>query len=195
MIPKKSMKWSLMIGILAIGGTGGMYAYLGEPSYLFNHTGQAQPEKIVAITPQKAQQNRITNIQNKIRQNTQDGDAWYALGHAYMYNGEFENAVTAFDYAIRLASEPVANLFSAKASALYYVEKQSLTVEVKQLLDKALAVNPNNTTALMLQASDLFMNARYTKAIATWQQLLDSNEPDLDRVAIIHSINRAKRLL
>ncbi|MCG7497133.1 tetratricopeptide repeat protein [Vibrio sp. Of7-15] len=189
------MKWSLMIGMLAIGSTGGIYAYLGEPSYLLNNTSQVQPEEGVSIHPQQAQQERITEIQNEIRKNTQDGDAWYALGHAYMYSGEFENAVIAFDYAIRLSSDPIANLFSAKASALYYVEKQNLTVEVQYLLDKALAVNPNNTTALMLMASDLFMNARYTKAITMWQLLLDSNEPDLDRVAIIHSINRAKQLL
>lgn len=181
----------MITGVVA-GCTAAMYAHLGEPSYFFNQT---QPEVVLEMPQEEATLNRITRIQDNIRKNTQDGDAWYALGHAYMYNGEFESAVTAFDYSIRLSSKPVSNLFSAKASALYYVEKQNLTQEVQDLLDKAVEINPNNTTALMLVASDLFMNARYTKAIEVWQQLLDSNEPELDRVTLIHSINRAKQRL
>ena len=140
-------------------------------------------------------QKRIEEIQDKLREDTQNGELWYALGNAYMYSSEFENAGTAFLYALRLAPEPQSNIYSAMATASYYQEKQHFTEQSKAWLDKALALDENNISALMLLASDYFLSARYQKAIDTWQRVLDTERTDLDRVEVINAINRAKSFL
>ncbi|MDK9759910.1 tetratricopeptide repeat protein, partial [Vibrio sp. D173a] len=128
-------------------------------------------------------------------QDPNQAELWFKLGSVYLEQGEFTAAVTSYDYAIRLENTPVARLFAAKATALYYANKQSMGEEVNTLLKRSLELDPNDRTALMLIASDHFISMRYEQAIEVWTQLLDSNQQGLDRVSIIHSINQAKQML
>ncbi|MGR5062390.1 TPR domain-containing protein [Photobacterium sp. DNB22_13_2] len=155
---------------------------------------QLLPEEML-MSAAELNQKRVEEIQDKLREDTQNGELWYALGNAYMYSSEFENAGTAFLYALRLAPEPQSNIYSAMATASYYQEKQYFTAQSKAWLDRALELDENNVSALMLLASDYFLNARYQKAIDTWQQVLDTERTDLDRVEVINAINRAKNFI
>lgn len=145
----------------------------------------------VEKTPTLSEQ--IENVQTVLRANPNDGQAWFELGQGYMAKNEFESASTCFDYAIRLSDSPEPGLYSAKASADYYQNKQAITQEVRSLLDKALAMNPVDQTALTLIATDHYISFRYQKAIDTWQKMLDSQKSSIDRVSIIRSINLAKQ--
>ena len=62
------------------------------------------------------------------------------------------------------------------------------------MIDKALALDASEVTALMLLASDAFMHADYDQAISQWQKVLDLNSPRVNRVQLIDSINMAKLL-
>ncbi|MGF1727019.1 TPR domain-containing protein [Photobacterium nomapromontoriensis] len=138
---------------------------------------------------------RIDNLQNQLRKDTQNGELWYALGNAYMYENAFDKAQIAFSYALRLAPEPQTNIYTALATSSYYQQGQRFTPESQAWLEKALQLDADNISALMLLASDYFLTAHYQKAIDTWQRALDTERSDLDRVAIINAINQAKGLL
>lgn len=111
-----------------------------------------------------------------------------------MYANEYENADIAFSYAQRLASAPQANILAARASAQYYINHQRITPDVQNLLNQALKVDPENTASLMLLASNHFLSAEYQRAIAKWQQVLDSSKSNLDRVSLIQNIHQAQDL-
>jgi cytochrome c-type biogenesis protein CcmH/NrfG len=185
----------LSIALLTVSVSG--YFFLGQPAYQLpgSVSHETETSELAGLTAGEFNQKRIEEIQNKLRNDKQNGELWYALGNAYMYTGEHANAALAFSYSSRLAEEPQANIYSAQATAIYYRDGQRLNTEVSQLMDQALALDENNLPALMLLASDYFLNARYQKAIDTWQQALDSEHPDLDRVELITAINRAKKLL
>lgn len=136
----------------------------------------------------------LEEIQGKLREDRNNPDLWFQLGQGYFANGEFENANTCFEYVIRLMDEPSSTVYAAKATALYYVSSQRITQEVNQLLELSLSKDQLNDTALTLIANDHFISFRYEEAIATWQRILDSERANIDRVAIINSINRAKAL-
>ena len=106
-----------------------------------------------------------------------------------------DGASICFDYAIQLTEPVSATQLAAKATTLYYIHQQSMTQEVSLLLEQALQIEPHNEAALSLIANDHFLSFRFQEAIDTWVLLLDSNDPNLDRVQIIHSINKAKELL
>ena len=112
-----------------------------------------------------------------------------------MNEQDFKSALTCFDYALRLSDGPSASQLAAKATALYYLNKQQMTATVTDLLQQALALDSANLTALSLIANDHFVSSRYQQAIDVWTQMLDSQHRDLDRVSIIHSLNQAKQLL
>lgn len=136
----------------------------------------------------------ITDMQQAVIDDTENGEKWYALGNAYMYANQFENADVAFSYAQRLAAVPEPNILAARATALYYAEGQRLSLTAEKMLKEALQLDPENTAALMLKASDHFLNAEYRHAILIWQLILDSEKEDIDRVAVITAIHQAQNL-
>lgn len=69
-----------------------------------------------------------------------------------------------------------------------------MTEDVAYWLQQALAKDPLQYTALMLQANDHFIHAQYAQAIVIWQQLLESPHPDVDRAVIIRAITLARAL-
>ncbi len=182
---KKVRHINIRLGLLAVLGTVALW-YLMKQEVPQPELSESQPVTFA---------NYQSELQSKLEQDPNQAEIWFKLGSVYLEQGEFSAAVTCYDYAIRLENTPVARLFAAKATALYYANKQLMGEEVTSLLDRSLDLDPNDRTALMLIASDHFISMRYQQAIDVWTQLLDSNQQGLDRVSIIHSINQAKQML
>ena len=83
---------------------------------------------------------------------------------------------------------------AALATVLYYQASQHMTAQTRAMIDKALALDSNEITALMLLASDAFMQANYAQAIELWQKVMDLNSPRINRTQLVESINMAKLL-
>ncbi len=137
----------------------------------------------------------VEELQDSLRLNPNQAELWFQLGGTYVQSGDYDSALTCFEYAIRLSDDVTSSLYSAKASALYYVNAQTINKDVRDLLDSSLALDPYDRTALILIASDHFISSRYEEAIVVWTRLLDSNQQGIDRVSLIHSINQAKQLI
>ena len=182
---KTARRLNLSLAVFAVLGTGILW-YLMKQDLPQPDLSESQPVTFA---------NYQSELQSKLEQDPNQAELWFKLGSVYLEQGEFAAAVTSYDYAIRLERTPVARLFAAKATALYYANKQSMGEEVNALLKRSLELDPNDRTALMLIASDHFISMRYEQAIEVWTQLLDSNQQGLDRVSIIHSINQAKQML
>ncbi len=163
------------------------------PVYLWLQGSPPQPTE--TIESLQTHSEWMTTLQTKLKQDPNQAELWFQLGHGYLDNRDFSSALTCFDYAIRLNNKPSANQLAAKATALYYIKKQIITKEVEELLNQALILEPNNLTALTLIANDHFISFRYQQAVDIWTQLLDSNNPNMDRKSVILSLNQAKEML
>ncbi|MGL5672161.1 MAG: hypothetical protein ACRDC9_03600, partial [Plesiomonas shigelloides] len=82
----------------------------------------------------------------------------------------------------------------ARATVMYYRDGQQMNAAVKRELAQALTQDPSEVTALMLLASDHFLNGRYREAAALWQQLLDEGRPRLNREAVTQALQTAHAL-
>ncbi|MEZ8822740.1 nitrite reductase [Vibrio amylolyticus] len=163
------------------------------PLFYFLH--EPAPQALENTADALTHSEYMEDIQAKLTEDPNQQELWFQLGHGYLVNNDFKSALTSFDYSIRLSASPSANQLAAKASALYYLRSQRINDEVESLLTAALQQDPTNTTALTLIANDHLLSFRYQQAIDTWVRLLDSQKTDLDRVAIIGSINYAKSRL
>lgn len=135
----------------------------------------------------------VTSVQNKLRKDPNDADAWMELGQAYALNNEFEHALVAYGNAERLrGSKP--EILGLAATALYYQAGQKITPKVRQLIDAALQQDKHETASLSLLASEAFLKTDYEQAIRYWQQLLDSGRQEVDRRKIIETIKMAEQL-
>ncbi|MFA0085575.1 hypothetical protein [Vibrio sp. 10N.261.51.F12] len=153
-----------------------------------------QPEA-PTLPPFKNGEMVMAELQEALTEDPNNGKNWFSLGQMYMQTREFASAITCFDYSIRLSHNPYAGQYAAIATAKYYAASQSMTPEVMVLLNKALEMDPQNDTALLLIASDHFLNSRYEDAITQWTIILDSNRQGVKRAALIEKINQAKALL
>ncbi|MEQ9947898.1 heme lyase NrfEFG subunit NrfG [Pectobacterium aroidearum] len=139
------------------------------------------------------QEKQLATLQDSIRKTPGNSVLWAELGEYYLYRNAYDNALRAYRQAIALKGDS-AELYSALATVLYYQAGQAVTPPMQEMVDKALALDANEVTALMLLASDAFLKADYARAITIWQRLLDTYSPRINRVQLIEAINTATLL-
>ena len=162
-----------------------LMVFLCVGSYLLSPKWQAvraeyqrQRDPLHQFASQQTPEAQLQALQDKIRANPQNSEQWALLGEYYLWQLRGENA----------------ELYAALATVLYYQASQHMTAQTRAMIDKALALDSNEITALMLLASDAFMQANYAQAIELWQKVMDLNSPRINRTQLVESINMAKLL-
>ncbi len=182
----------LFIG-LVFGVSAGGYLASGRPaSVLAEQHRLSQPAQ--PLTPQQQAENRLRQLQQKISRSPQDSVLWAELGEYYFYNDNYADAQAAYQQALALRGDN-AELYSALATVLYYQAGQRMTPQIASYIEKALSLDKDEVSALMLLAADAFMHADYAKAITLWQRLLDGQSPRVNRPQLVEAINMANLLL
>lgn len=169
------------------------YGLYGQYQQSAEYSRQEHIDPFAGMNVEQIQDRVVTELQQRIRQAPNDSDAWFMLGQRYLNSNEFENALIAFERTEKIRGQD-AELLTAKAATLYYKAGQRMTPQAQKWLEEALKLDPKHVTALMLLASDHFLNAQYQQAIDIWQSLLDSNNPNVNRVKLIEAINMAKMM-
>ena len=157
------------------------------------HEQQRLADPLRDFADRQSPQAALQHLQAKIRANPQASESWAELGEYYLWRSRYPEALRAYERALALRGEN-AELRAALATVLYYQAGQRMTSRAQGEIDKALADDPQEVTALMLLAADAFMQADYARAVATWQQVLDLKSGRINRAAVIESINMAKML-
>ncbi|AHG18386.1 nitrite reductase [Chania multitudinisentens RB-25] len=188
----KQRRFHLLLIAVAFGCAVGGYLASGRPASVLAQQ-QVQNQLLQDLTPQQQADGRLKQLQQKIRQSPQDSVLWAELGEYYLYTEDFKHALQAYQQALVLRGDH-AELYAALATVLYYQAGQQLTPQVESYIAKALQMDKDEVSALMLLAADAFMQADYARAIGLWQRLLDSNSSRVNRQQLIEAINMAKLL-
>lgn len=188
-----SLKLNMFLAFLLI--TVPSLYYFSLPRYTDVEQGEAaflqQQMQLMEQAISQQNEDKITQIQNKLRQDPNDAENWLALGQAYIENNEFDSASISYQNAQSLlGNKPY--ILGALATALYYQSGQQLTEAVQALLNQALIEDPQEISSLSLIATDAFVQGNYQKAAQTWQKMLDSDRPNLDRRTLIQRIQMAE---
>ncbi len=162
-----------------------LMVFLCVGSYLLSPKWQAvraeyqrQRDPLHQFASQQTPEAQLQALQDKIRANPQNSEQWALLGEYYLWQNDYSNSLLAYRQALHLRGEN-AELYAALATVLYYQASQHMTAQTRAMIDKALALDSNEITALMLLASDAFMQANYAQAIELWQKVMDLNSPGL----------------
>jgi formate-dependent nitrite reductase complex subunit NrfG len=189
--PMPVKRLAAAVGLMVVACIGG---YLLTPKWQAVRQEQARlADPLHVFSDENIQEKQLFLLQSEIRANPQDGVKWAQLGEYYLWQNAYHNALLAYEQALRVGGEN-AEIYSALATVLYYQAGQHMTPPTREMIDKALALDPAEVTALMLLASDAFMQADYAQAISMWQKVMDLNSPRVNRAQLIDSINMAKLL-
>ncbi|WP_076419639.1 c-type cytochrome biogenesis protein CcmI [Colwellia sp. UCD-KL20] len=168
----------------------GAYKQLSQPLSSNQHAGAEMSEQDQA-------QQMIAQIKSLIDLTVNEpdnSDAWYGLGQAFINIGEFNKAIESFDQVIRIEGES-AELYGAKAQAYYYKDNQTISSDVQEFIDKALALNPADASTNILIGMHNFMNQNYEVAIKHWETVINAGKPNVNTQALSEAVAEAKNRL
>ncbi|WP_436971793.1 heme lyase NrfEFG subunit NrfG [Pectobacterium brasiliense] len=184
---------AVVVAIVAILLGSTTFYMLSPRAALVQTERQRLADPLHDFSAAQQQEKQLVALQDNIRKTPGNSVLWAELGEYYLYRNAYDNALRAYRQAIALKSDS-AELYSALATVLYYQAGQAVTPPMQEMVDKALALDANEVTALMLLASDAFLKADYARAITIWQRLLDTYSPRVNRVQLIEAINTATLL-
>lgn len=182
----------LPIGISIFLIIASVYLYLSIGS----STELAQSaERNAQMQSQKDQfQQALTELEQKVAENPNNSEMLFNLAHFYITAQQFDKSIIAFQKLIIIEGEH-AEFIGPQAQALYYKNQQQMTPEVEALIKRALALDANDVSTLVLLGMDNFVNGDYAKSIMLWQQVLNNARPGTDTVTLTNAVANAKERL
>jgi cytochrome c-type biogenesis protein CcmH len=182
---------ALAIPVLAAG----LYFKIGSPDAITAPTAMPSPQ-VAPNRGMRSQQDIEANVDalaKRLEQNPNDANGWSMLGRSYLTLEKYKEAAAAFARASAVKPED-ADLLADYAFALGMANDQRLSGEPKELIDKALKLDPENPKALELAGTAAYEAKNYPEAIGYWERLLKkSSDAELTN-ALTERINRAKSM-
>lgn len=175
-----------IILLLLIGASLGIYAAVGRYSdWQSARVDDTRDYRLAA---------KITAARRAVQAKPNSIEARKDLSDLYMQAGLFEDSDKVLDEALKIKG-PDAELYGAKARALYYRDHRQVTPAVQLTMEKAFALNPADPSSRMLLAEHAFREKDYSTAIKEWEIILKAHSAPGREMVIQRAIDNAKEKL
>jgi len=137
----------------------------------------------------------LKDLEDKVAKNPNMPDDWVLLARSYAQLERWTDSAKAYEKLTELVpNEP--QVWAEYADVMAMVHGKSLIGPPTDLLDKALALDPNNLLALSLSGSAAMERGDYAAAVRHWEALLKQLPPDSqDAQVIAGGIEQARDFL
>ena len=98
------------------------------------------------------------------------------MGRSYFVMGRYNEAANAYSQASKLSNEKNADILANYAESVAMSNNRNMQGKPEQIIDRALAVQPNHAKSLWLAGTAALQAGKYNKAILHWQTLLDMHQ-------------------
>jgi len=138
----------------------------------------------------------LQELASDLQDNPDNANGWYMLARSYIEMKRYEEGAKAYEELVKLVPDE-AQLWANYADVYAMAHGRTLqSPEVAKMLDQALALDPNNITALALTGSVGMERGDYVMALTNWQKLYGFLQPgSRDAQQFKVSIQRARDLL
>jgi len=179
------------------------YALLGlpgtarHPSVASSEESQVEGDSAgkggnVSLSQQQIQR-MVDEMTEEVKNNPKDAAAWSMLAHSYDMMRKFDEASKAYAKATQLLDNN-AQLWADYADSLAMAQGRTLDGEPMKLINKALALDGNNTKALALAGSNAFDHKDFAGAISYWEKAAKSSTDAQFTQQLQSGITEAKAL-
>ena len=134
----------------------------------------------------------IAKLESRLESQPDNMYNWYHLARTVMEVRDYVEAVKAYKQVLRLDPN-AAQIMGELAQAMFLVAGNRVSPEAQMYVERTLAVDPNNRTALGLAGINAFGTGKYRAAIKYWQRALSHMEPgEPGAAALTDGISRAR---
>ena len=151
------------------------YLWVGEPQAL---------QTMATESPEKAMQSELSGmvqtLAQKLEANPDNQEGWVMLGRSYRALQKYDNAVSAYDRALKLSADD--GLKIERAEVLALKAQGNFDGEPWDVIRDILKKDPQHKGALMLAGSASYAHDKYADALRYWQQarkLMAADHPDV----------------
>lgn len=168
----------------------GLYAYWGsplmvEPDTLTRQLAAEQPVNVEEM---------VARLEKRLQENPDDPASWLMMARVHTYYGRHDEAVQAYVKAMPVVdNDPTA--LAQYAEALLLAGKDDLQGLPKNLVNRALALNPEEPLALMLGGAIAYQAQQYDMTIFYWETLLSKYPADFEAAQQINEELKQVRVL
>ena len=110
-------------------------------------------------------------LADRLAKQPDDDEGWRMLGWSYFHMGDYDKSAKAYSRAVALVPDN-ADYLSAYGEALIKSNDDRVGEDAMRILDKALAIKPQDMRARYYKAQWLDENGKTDEALAIWRTLL-----------------------
>ncbi|MBK9018823.1 MAG: c-type cytochrome biogenesis protein CcmI [Sulfuritalea sp.] len=173
-----SRRGGIVLAVLLPLAAVGLYAMLGTPAAVL--PGEVQAQRAMADMEQLT-----AKLAQKMEQNPDNPEGWAMLARSYKSLGRWDDAERAYT-RIGPDLEKNAELL-AEVAELLVQKNNGFDARSRELIQKALRLEPDNMLALFLGGGEAFGAGRYAAAADYWGRLLPRLEPDSEDARMVES--------
>lgn len=184
--PRRGVLAAVVVAVLVVAG--GVYAVVGTPD-------AADPGRaaFAAATPAPSGhadapggiEAMVEKLSTRLREKPDDAAGWAMLGRSYAVLGRHAEAAPALRRALELQGDD-ARLLADLADVVAMSQGRVLAGEPAKLVERALAVQPDEPKALSLAGTAAFDAADFGTALRHWERLTQLN-PDSELAQQVRS--------
>jgi cytochrome c-type biogenesis protein CcmH len=153
---------------------------------------------VSAVSPQALREKTelpaiAMKLKTRLDEKPEDPDGWALLARTYSRLGQYEEAKIAFQTSLKHRPSD-AYVLADYADTLAYLNNGTFGSEGREAINKALQIDPQNTSALMLAGLAAYDRTDYKIAILHWEKLatlLKSGSPH--RAQVERALNEARK--
>lgn len=189
------ISWPLFTGSAKDRITG-LFVLLMIPLFglmLYQNIGTPEAINMPVASPQQAAQQQphssggqgqmdelIASLQQRMTENPDDPEGWLILGRSLKSMQRYQEALSALSNAYRLLPDNPLVMIELAEARLFASGQAEIGPEARQLIDSALAIDPQLQKALWLRGMVAAQDGDDVQAIELWQRLLVLLDPASD---------------
>ena len=162
-----------------------LYLFLGQPELLDKPSRPARDTMADSMPAEHPTTDKehpsidkmVSKLAERLKQQPDDAEGWWTLASSYMSMDRFSDAEAAFAQLYKMTGDEPRVLLRY-ADAMIMANDGRFSGKPAELIDKALALEPENTTGLWLAGMAAREKGDYKAAIDSWHKLLPKLEND-----------------
>lgn len=163
---------ALVLVVLIPVGSVGLYWKLGNQNVFLPQDKHMSADGFGAVLSDAA----LKDLEDKLAKKPDNPEGWLLLARSYAQLERWTDSAKAYEKLTTLVPNE-AQLWTDYADVMAMVHGQSLVGVPTSLLDKALALDPNNPKALALSGAAAMERGDYPAAVNHWENLLKQLPP------------------
>ncbi len=166
------------------------YARFGDPA-AFNPLARQGADAAHQFSKEDLA-NMTERLAERLKKEPDNANGWSTLARSYYSMGRFADASAAFEKLVELVPDD-ASLLADYADALAMTQGRKIAGKPKELIDRALKIDPLQWKALAMAGTDAFDRNDYKSAVELWERLHQSLPADAPmKQQLVGSINEAR---